>query len=229
MNKAVIVALDFSDINEVKSFLSQFKTPIYVKVGMELFYSNHVAIFKMIRELGHKIFFDIKSHDIATTVAKAMTVINEFDVDMVNVHALGGFEMMKQARLALKPDILLIAVTQLTSSDKLMINEELQIAGEVEDSVMHLASLAKKAGLDGVVCSCLEVKKVKEVLGNDFLCVTPGIRRAGSLTHEQKRVVTPSEAGVIGSDFIVVGRDITQNEDPVGSYEMIRGSFLNEY
>ena len=227
----VIIALDFKDMETSLKFLDQFNESLYVKVGMELFYGSGLEIIKEIKKRGHKIFLDLKLHDIPNTVKKAMTNLAKLGVDLINLHAAGGSIMMKAAMEGLiegsngnRP--LLIAVTQLTSTSKEMMNNEQLIPGEVIDSVVNYAKVAKEAGLDGIVCSPLEVKLVKEVCGKEFLTVTPGIRRASNHKDDQVRITTPSMAREIGSDFIVVGRPITQAENPVEAYKLISKEFL---
>ena len=227
----VIIALDFKDMETSLKFLDQFNESLYVKVGMELFYGSGLEIIKEIKKRGHKIFLDLKLHDIPNTVKKAMTNLAKLGVDLINLHAAGGSIMMKAAMEGLiegsngnRP--LLIAVTQLTSTSKEMMNNEQLIPGEVIDSVVNYAKVAKEAGLDGIVCSPLEVKLVKEVCGKEFLTVTPGIRLASNNKDDQVRITTPSMAREIGSDFIVVGRPITQAKNPVEAYKLISKEFL---
>ena len=230
----VIVALDFENTDKTLAFLRQFKKPMYVKVGMELFYGSGIEIIKEIKALNHKIFLDLKCHDIPNTVKKAMYNLAKLDVDIVNLHASGGIKMMTSAMEGLiegsngKKRPLLIAVTQLTSTSKQMMNDELKIDGEVIDSVVNLALNAKKAGLDGVVCSPLEVLKVKEACGDDFITVTPGIRLESDSKDDQVRITTPKKARELGCDYIVVGRPITKALDPVLAYENISKDFLGE-
>ncbi|MBR3310736.1 MAG: orotidine-5'-phosphate decarboxylase [Solobacterium sp.] len=224
MDRDVIVALDFSGREEVISFLDRFsgKKP-FVKIGMELYYAEGPAIVKEIKERGHKIFLDLKLHDIPNTVEKAMRVLSRLNVDMVNLHAAGTTAMMEAALRGLTREDgtrpLLIAVTQLTSTDQESMEKDLLIKEPIAEVVMHYAKTAKNAGLDGVVCSPLEAAKVHEVCGKDFLTVTPGVRFAENDKGDQKRVMTPEEAKKIGSDFIVVGRPITKAADPVAAYE----------
>lgn len=224
MDRDVIVALDFSGREEVISFLDRFsgKKP-FVKIGMELYYAEGPEIVKEIKERGHKIFLDLKLHDIPNTVEKAMRVLSRLNVDMVNLHAAGTTAMMEAALRGLTREDgtrpLLIAVTQLTSTDQESMEKDLLIKEPIADVVMHYAKTAKNAGLDGVVCSPLEAAKVHEVCGKEFLTVTPGVRFAENDKGDQKRVMTPEEAKKIGSDFIVVGRPITKAADPVAAYE----------
>lgn len=225
MNKTII-ALDFSSKEEVINFLKQFNEPVYVKVGMELTYACGFEIIKIIKEMGHHIFLDLKLHDIPNTVKKGMSNLAKLNVDMVNVHASGGIKMMEAAIEGLEMGSngqrpLCIGVTQLTSTSKEMMNDELGIEGEVIDSVLKYAMNAKKAGLDGVVCSVYEAKKIHEVCGDDFICVTPGIRLQEDSKDDQKRVATPEFAKSEGCDYIVVGRSITSKANPCEVYNKI--------
>ena len=228
----VIIALDFKDMKTSLEFLDKFDESLYVKVGMELFYGSGLEIIKEIKNRGHKIFLDLKLHDIPNTVKKAMANLARLGVDIINLHAAGGSKMMAAALEGLtegsegKERPLLIAVTQLTSTSKEMMNAEQRIEGEVIDSVVNYAKVAKAAGLDGVVCSPLEVIKVKENCGKEFVTVTPGIRLKSNNADDQVRITTPSMAREIGSDYIVVGRPITQAEDPVKAYKEIKKEFL---
>ncbi len=231
MGKDVIIALDFADENEVFSFLDLFKEEKpFVKIGMELYYSQGPDIVKKIKERGHKIFVDLKLHDIPTTVKKSMKVLSRLDVDMCNLHAAGTSAMMEAAIEGLTREDgtrpLLIAVTQLTSTDEERMRNELLINEPIDKVVMHYAYNAKKSGLDGVVCSPLEAGKVHEVCGSDFVTVTPGVRFADGDVGDQKRVTTPAKANEIGSDYIVVGRPITQAEDPVAAYRRCVNEFV---
>ena len=224
MGKDVLIACDFSDKHSVKEFLDKFKErKPYVKIGMELFYAEGPQIVKEIKERGHKIFLDLKLHDIPNTVKKAMHVLSSLEVDMCNLHAGGTCRMMEAAVEGLTRDDgtrpLLIAVTQLTSTDQSSMETDLLIKEPVNRVVMHYAINAKKSGLDGVVCSPMEAEKVHSVCGSDFLTVTPGVRFADSDKGDQRRVMTPSEAKKIGSDYIVVGRPITASADPVSAYK----------
>lgn len=229
----VIIALDFKDMKTSLEFLDKFEDEcLYVKVGMELFYGSGLEIIKEIKARGHKIFLDLKLHDIPNTVKKAMMNLARLGVDIVNLHAAGGSKMMSAALEGLEEGSagakrpLLIAVTQLTSTSKEMMNEEQKIPGEVIDSVVNYALVAKKSGLDGIVCSPLEVEKVKKECGKEFVTVTPGIRLASNNKDDQVRITTPSMAREIGSDYIVVGRPITQAVDPVKAYKEIKKEFL---
>lgn len=229
----VIVALDFPSAKEVYSFLDKFddEKP-FVKIGMELFYAEGPEIVREIKKRGHKIFLDLKLHDIPNTIMKAMASLSKLDVDMCNLHASGGSEMMKWALKGLTrgdgTHPILIAVTQLTSTDDKMLKEELLINETMEKTVESYALNAKNSGLDGVVCSPLEAAKVHSACGKDFLTVTPGVRFAGGEKGDQKRVMTPAEAKKIGSDYIVVGRPITQADDPVAAYKLAKKEFLGE-
>ena len=231
MAKDVIIALDFSTKEEVFNFLDLFKEEKpFVKIGMELYYAEGPEIVKEIKRRGLKIFLDLKLHDIPTTVMKAMKVLSKLDVDMTNVHAGGTVAMMEAAIKGLTREDgtrpILIAVTQLTSTDQVALENDLLINQPIDKVVMHYALNAKKAGLDGVVCSPLEAGKVHEICGDKFVTVTPGVRFADGDKGDQKRVMTPSEARKIGSDYIVVGRPITQAEDPVASYRRCVKEFL---
>lgn len=231
MGRDVIIACDFSSKQEVLTFLDKFqgKKP-FVKIGMELFYAEGPEIVREIKKRGHKIFLDLKLHDIPNTVKKAMAVLSRLDVDLCNLHAAGTSEMMKAAIEGLTREDgtrpLLIAVTQLTSTDKERMNKEILIDGEVGDVVLSYAKTAADSGLDGIVCSPLEAGLVHEKCGKDFLTVTPGVRFADGDVGDQKRVTTPAKAKEIGSDYIVVGRPITAAEDPVAAYERCLSEFV---
>lgn len=232
MGKDVIVACDFASADAVFDFLDKFEgRKPFVKIGMELFYAEGPSIVREIKKRGHKIFLDLKLHDIPNTVKKSMAVLSRLDVDMCNLHAGGTVRMMEAAIEGLtRPDgtrPILIAVTQLTSTDQQSMEEDLLIHEPIDKVVMHYASRAKSAGLDGVVCSPLEAGKVHEVCGRDFLTVTPGVRFADGDIGDQKRVMTPSEARKIGSDYIVVGRPITAAADPVAAYEKCVSEFCD--
>ena len=228
----VIIACDFSSKEETLKFLDQFKEEKpFVKIGMELFYAEGGEIVKEIKNRGHKIFLDLKLCDIPNTVYKAMKNIAALGVDMTNVHAFGSIEMMKAAKKAInevKPETKLIAVTVLTSSDQNVLDNELMIDGNINDVILKYASNTKEAGLDGVVCSPLESKIIKEKCGEDFLTVTPGIRFADDAKGDQKRVTTPAMAKEIGSSYIVVGRSITGANDPVEAYRRCVREFIGE-
>lgn len=223
MGKDVIIACDFSSKEETLAFLDQFsgKKP-YVKIGMELFYAEGPEIVRAIKARGHQIFLDLKLHDIPNTVKKAMAVLSKLDVDMVNLHAAGTRAMMEAALEGVtRPDgtrPLVIAVTQLTSTSQERMQEELLVSSPMDETVMHYAANAAKAGLDGVVCSPMEAGKVHDTCGKAFLTVTPGIRFADGEKGDQVRVTTPAQAKEIGSDYIVVGRPITAAADPVAAY-----------
>ncbi|QKS71496.1 orotidine-5'-phosphate decarboxylase [Paenalkalicoccus suaedae] len=214
----VIIALDVPTKDHVTTFLEPFKGEnLYVKVGMELFYREGLSVIYALKEQGHRVFLDVKLHDIPETVKRTMQQLSSLEVDMVNVHALGGKRMMEAARVGLtNPTSTLLAVTQLTSSSEEMIRGEQQLAISLEKSVLSLSSHAKESGIDGVVCSALEAEGIKKQNGSSFLTVTPGVRLAGSDRHDQVRVVEPKDA--IHSDYLVVGRDITRSEHPVASY-----------
>ena len=231
MGKDVIVACDFSSAQQVFIFLDRFtdKKP-FVKIGMELFYAEGPQIVREIKARGHKIFLDLKLHDIPNTVKKAMAVLSGLDVDMCNIHAAGTSAMMKAALEGLtRPDgsrPLLIAVTQLTSTDEESMRRELLIDRPLDETVMHYAKNAMESGLDGVVCSPLESGKVHQVCGAGFVTVTPGVRFAAGDVGDQKRVTTPARARELGSDYIVVGRPITAAADPVAAYNRCVEEFV---
>lgn len=231
MSKDVIIACDFPGEREVMEFLDLFREEKpYVKIGMELFYGAGPEIVRQIKKRGHKIFLDLKLHDIPNTVKKSMSVLSSLDVDMCNLHASGTIPMMEAALEGLtRPDgtrPLLIAVTQLTSTDEEHMHRDLLIPEPIDKVVMHYAQNAKKADLDGVVCSPLEAGKVKSVCGEAFLTVTPGVRFADGDAGDQKRVTTPEKARKLGSDYIVVGRPITAAADPVAAYRRCVKEFL---
>ena len=232
MGKDVIVALDFDSKEKTLAFLDRFtEEKPFVKIGMELFYAEGPSIVREIRARGHKIFLDLKLHDIPNTVKKAMAALSALDVDLVNVHAAGTGAMMSAALAGLtRPDgtrPLLIAVTQLTSTDQDMLEKELWIEKPMEEVVLHYAEIASIVGLDGVVCSPLEAGGVHERCGKNFLTVTPGVRFADGDVGDQKRVTTPAKARELGSDYIVVGRPITQAEDPVAAYRRCVKEFVD--
>ena len=227
----VIIALDFSGREQVMEFLDKFtERKPYVKVGMELFYAEGAQIIRDIKARGHKVFLDLKLHDIPNTVKKAMSVLSSLDVDMCNVHAGGTAAMMSAALEGLtRADgtrALLIAVTQLTSTGEKQMQDELLIKESLEETVLHYAENSKNAGLDGVVCSPLEAAGVKARCGADFLTITPGVRFADSKTDDQVRITTPAKARELGSDYIVVGRPITQAADQVAAYMRCVKEFL---
>lgn len=232
MGKDVIIACDFADKETALSFLDKFEgRKPFVKIGMELFYAEGPQIVREIKARGHKIFLDLKLHDIPNTVKKSMAMLSRLDVDMCNLHAAGTSRMMEAALEGLtRPDgtrPLLIAVTQLTSTDQEAMDRDLLIKEPIDKVVMHYAETAKNAGLDGVVCSPLEAQKVHEVCGERFLTVTPGVRFADGDIGDQKRVMTPEQAKKIGSDYIVVGRPITAAPDPVAAYERCIKEFVD--
>lgn len=226
----VIIACDFSSKEQTLNFLDKFtgRKP-FVKIGMELFYAEGPEIVRTIKERGHRIFLDLKLHDIPNTVKKAMSVLRNLDVDMTNVHAAGTIDMMKAAIEGLTREDgtrpLLIAVTQLTSTSEERMQKELLIGASINDTIVKYAENAKAAGLDGVVCSPLEAAMVKEACGKEFMTVTPGVRFADGDVGDQVRVTTPERAREIGSDFIVVGRPITAADDPVAAYERCMREF----
>ena len=231
MGKDVIIACDFASAQDTFAFLDRFTSvKPFVKIGMELFYAEGPAIVREIKRRGHRIFLDLKLHDIPNTVQKAMAVLSKLDVDICNLHAAGTRRMMEAALEGLtRPDgtrPLLIAVTQLTSTDQESMENDLLIHEPIDQVVMHYAATAKAAGLDGVVCSPLEAGKVHEQLGAGFITVTPGVRFADGDTGDQKRVTTPAKAKEIGSDYIVVGRPITAAADPVAAYERCVREFV---
>lgn len=232
MGRDVIVACDFSSASDVFAFLDRFsgRKP-FVKIGMELFYAEGPQIVRQIKARGHKIFLDLKLHDIPNTVKKAMSVLRDLDVDITNLHAAGTIPMMKAAIEGLtRPDgtrPLLIGVTQLTSTDQETMERDLLIHEPIDQVVLHYAKNAMLAGLDGVVCSPLEAGKIHEACGNQFVTVTPGVRFADGDAGDQKRVMTPAQAKDIGSDYIVVGRPITAAADPVAAYERCVAEFVD--
>ncbi len=232
MGKDVIVACDFASKEQLFDFLDLFcEEKPFLKVGMELFYAEGPEIVREIKKRGHKIFLDLKLHDIPNTVKKSMNVLSRLDVDMTNLHAAGTVSMMEGALEGLtRPDgtrPMLIAVTQLTSTDQERMERDLLIKEPIDKVVMHYANNAKMAGLDGVVCSPLEAEKVHDLCGKDFVTVTPGVRFADGDVGDQKRVMTPEQAKKIGSDYIVVGRPITAAEDPVAAYRRCVAEFVD--
>lgn len=227
----VIIALDFPDKDTTINFLKKFDEPLWVKVGMELFYGCGPEIIKEIKKLGHHIFLDLKLHDIPNTVKSAMANLAKLDVDMVNVHAKGGIKMMSEAMHAfdnLEKKPLVIAVTELTSTSQEMLTNELLCSTTMEKMVIKHALNTKEAGLNGVVCSPLEVKAIKEACGSNFITVTPGIRLKTNSVDDQVRITTPADARILGTNFIVVGRPITRAENPVEAYKQIKKDFLGE-
>lgn len=234
MNRDVIIACDFKSAEETFEFLDLFRDEPrkpFLKIGMELFYAEGPAVVRGIKRRGHRIFLDLKLHDIPNTVKKAMAVLSRLDVDMCNVHAAGTVEMMRAAVEGLtradgsRP--LLIAVTQLTSTSEERMQRELLIGASMNDAIVHYARNAREAGLDGVVCSPLEAGMVHEACGKEFLTITPGVRFADSDAADQVRVTTPARAREIGSDYIVVGRPITASSDPVAAYRRCVREFVN--
>ena len=232
--KDVIIACDFASAEQTMAFLDKFEgeeRKPFLKIGMELYYAEGNAIVKEIKRRGHKIFLDLKLHDIPNTVRKAMKVLSALDVDMVNVHASGTVEMMKAAKEGLTREDgsrpLLIAVTQLTSTSEQAMQQELLIGATIGDTIIKYAKNAKEAGLDGVVCSPLESTIVKDACGNEFMTITPGIRFADSAADDQVRITSPAKARQLGSDYIVVGRPITAAADPVAAYERCIAEFCD--
>ncbi len=234
MGRDVIIACDFSSAKETFSFLDKFASleqKPFVKIGMELYYAEGPAIVRELKSRGHKIFLDLKLHDIPTTVKKSMSVLSKLDVDMTNVHAAGTTRMMEAAIEGLTREDgtrpILIAVTQLTSTDQDIMEKDLLINEPIDKVVMHYANNAKISGLDGVVCSPLEAMAVHDTCGKDFITVTPGVRFADGDIGDQKRVMTPAQAKEIGSDYIVVGRPITKADDPVAAYKRCLTEFVD--
>ena len=232
--KDVIIACDFASAEQTMAFLDKFEgeeRKPFLKIGMELYYAEGNAIVKEIKRRGHKIFLDLKLHDIPNTVRKAMKVLSALDVDMVNVHASGTVEMMKAAKEGLTREDgsrpLLIAVTQLTSTSEQAMQQELLIGATIGDTIIKYAKNAKEAGLDGVVCSPLESTIVKDACGNEFMTITPGIRFADSAADDQVRITSPAKARQLGSDYIVVGRPITQAADPVAAWQRCVNEFCD--
>lgn len=231
MGKDVIIACDFSSAQATFDFLDKFtEEKPFVKIGMELYYAEGPSIVKEIKKRGHKIFLDLKLHDIPNTVKKAMAVLSKLDVDMTNLHAAGTIDMMKAALEGLTREDgtrpILIAVTQLTSTSEERMQKELLIHSSINDTIVKYANNAKEAGLDGVVCSPLEAGMVKESCGSEFMTVTPGVRFADGDVGDQVRVTTPQKAKEIGSDYIVVGRPITAADDPVAAYRRCVEEFV---
>ena len=234
MAKDVIIACDFPGAAETLAFLDRFPAgeKPFVKIGMELFYAAGPEIVREIKRRGHKIFLDLKLHDIPNTVRKTMRVVTKLDIDMTNVHAAGTIEMMRAALEGLTREDgtrpLLIAVTQLTSTSEERMQKELLIGASINETIVHYAQNAREAGLDGVVCSPLEAGMVKQACGAEFMAVTPGIRFADSAADDQVRITTPARAREIGSDYIVVGRPITAADDPVAAWRRCKKDFLNQ-
>lgn len=232
MGKDVIIACDFSSKEETLAFLDKFtEEKPFIKIGMELFYAEGPEMVRELKKRGHKIFLDLKLHDIPNTVKKAMSVLSKLDVDMTNLHAAGTVKMMEEALAGLTREDgtrpLLIAVTQLTSTDQERMTNEILIDRPLDEVVTSYAQNAKLAGLDGVVCSPLEAGKIHENCGKEFITVTPGVRFADSERGDQVRVMTPAEAKKIGSDYIVVGRPITQDKNPVEAYRRCIKEFVD--
>ena len=231
MGKDVIIACDFASAEDTFKFLDKFtEEKPFVKIGMELFYAEGPSIVREIKRRGHKIFLDLKLHDIPNTVKKSMAVLSKLDVDMTNLHAAGTIDMMKAALEGLTRENgtrpILIAVTQLTSTSEERMQKELLINASINDTIVKYAQNAKIAGLDGVVCSPLEAGMVKQACSKDFITVTPGVRFADGEVGDQVRVTTPEKAKQIGSDYIVVGRPITQADDPVAAYRRCCKEFI---
>ena len=231
MGKDVIIACDFASAKDTFDFLDKFtEEKPFVKIGMELFYAEGPEIVREIKRRGHKIFLDLKLHDIPNTVKKSMAVLSQLDVDMTNLHAAGTIDMMKAALEGLTREDgtrpILIAVTQLTSTSEERMQNELLINASINDTIVKYAQNAKEAGLDGVVCSPLEAGMVKDACTKDFITVTPGVRFADGEVGDQVRVTTPEKAKEIGSDYIVVGRPITQADDPVAAYRRCCAEFI---
>ncbi|MCA0990165.1 orotidine-5'-phosphate decarboxylase [Pseudalkalibacillus hwajinpoensis] len=235
MESSIILALDFSDKEELNEFLKQFEgEKLFVKVGMEAFYHYGPKLVDELKQRGHHVFLDLKLHDIPNTVNKAMKGLAGLGVDLINVHASGGSRMMQSAVEGLEAGTrggqkrpLCIGVTQLTSTSEEMLRSELQIATDMKKSVVSLAELAKRSGLDGVVSSALEVPMIKEACGESFLTVTPGIRLEGDMAGDQNRVCSPKKARSLGSDFIVVGRSITGAKNPLAAYDILKSEWRN--
>lgn len=232
--KDLIIAMDFPYKEKADEFLINFKgQKLFLKIGMELFYKEGPQIVKEYKKLGHKIFLDLKLHDIPNTVKSATKSLIDLDVDMINFHISGGFNMLKEANEVIinsNKNIIALGVTMLTSNDENIMHKEIKIDNNLSlnDVILSYANLAKNAGLQGIVCSALEVPKIKENLGENFVTVTPGIRPKSSQSDDQKRVVSPSDARNLGSDYIVVGRPITKSENPLDAYRKIKKEFLGE-
>lgn len=232
--KDLIIAMDFPSKEKADEFLVNFKgQKLFLKIGMELFYKEGPQIVKEYKKLGHKIFLDLKLHDIPNTVKSATKSLIDLDVDMINFHISGGFNMLKEANEVIinsNKNIIALGVTMLTSNDESIMHKEIKIDNNLSlnDVILSYANLAKNAGLQGIVCSALEVPKIKENLGDNFITVTPGIRPKSSQSDDQKRVVSPSDARNLGSDYIVVGRPITKTENPLDAYRKIKKEFLGE-
>ncbi|GGJ86485.1 orotidine 5'-phosphate decarboxylase [Lentibacillus kapialis] len=233
MTNKIFLALDFPTLDEARSFIDQNELQgVPVKVGMELFYREGPRLIELLKQNGHDIFLDLKLHDIPITVERAMKNLAGLGVDMVNVHALGGGDMIKRAKEGLMAGVAvgvipkLLAVTILTSMDNHILNREMKIEGNLQDNILHLSELAAKNGADGVVCAAHEAKKIKDMCGKSFLTVTPGIRLAESPDDDQKRVATPAAAREGGADMLVVGRTITNAKEPKAAYEKVEKEWL---
>ncbi|MGG1685354.1 MULTISPECIES: orotidine-5'-phosphate decarboxylase [Bacillales] len=237
MESSIILALDFSRKDELDDFLALFEQEkLFVKVGMEAYYQHGPKLVDELKQHGHDVFLDLKLHDIPNTVQKAMKGLAGLGVDLINVHASGGSRMMKAAIEGLESGTssgqkrpLCIGVTQLTSTSEEMLRKELQITGNMKNSVVSLANLARESGLDGVVSSALEVPMIKEACGDRFLTVTPGIRLEGDMAGDQNRVCSPKKARSLGSDFIVVGRSVTGAKNPLAAYDILKSEWRNSY
>ncbi|MGO3751883.1 MAG: orotidine-5'-phosphate decarboxylase [Peptoniphilaceae bacterium] len=233
MAKDVIIALDFDSMEKALNFVDQFSEKLYVKVGMELFYKEGPKVIEEIKKRGHKIFLDLKLHDIPNTVAKATISLLSLNTDMINYQIAGGGEMLRcasQEARKINENVITLGITMLTSTSEDLMHNDILIDEKysLKETVLNYANLAKNSGLSGVVCSALEVKDIKEKLGKDFLCITPGIRLASIDGDDQKRVVTPKDAKEYGSDYIVVGRPIIKAENPVQVYKEIKEMFLGD-
>lgn len=232
MAKDVIIALDFPSGENALKFLENFKNEkVYVKIGMELFYKEGPEIVRAIKKMGHKIFLDLKIHDIPNTCIGATKSLLSLDVDMINYHAAGASKMLREAANVIKEsnkEVISLGVTMLTSTDEDIMHNEIKIDKnqKLDDVVLSYAKVVKESGLNGIVCSALEVPKIKDSLGKDFITVTPGIRKEKKSSDDQKRVVTPGDANKLGSDYIVVGRPITKAENPLKEYKEIKAEFL---
>ncbi|MDO6655573.1 orotidine-5'-phosphate decarboxylase [Anaerobacillus sp. 1_MG-2023] len=237
MESSIILALDFSRKDELDDFLALFeREKLFVKVGMEAYYQHGPKLVDELKQQGHDVFLDLKLHDIPNTVQKAMKGLAGLGVDLINVHASGGSRMMKAAIEGLESGTssgqkrpLCIGVTQLTSTSEEMLRKELQITGNMKNSVVSLANLARESGLDGVVSSALEVPMIKEACGDRFLTVTPGIRLEGDMAGDQNRVCSPKKARSLGSDFMVVGRSVTGAKNPLAAYDILKSEWRNSY
>lgn len=233
MAKDVIIALDFDSMEKALNFVDQFSEKLYVKVGMELFYKEGPKVIEEIKKRGHKIFLDLKLHDIPNTVAKATISLLSLNTDMINYQIAGGGEMLRRASQEarkINENVITLGITMLTSTSEDLMHNDILVDEKysLKETVLNYANLAKDSGLSGVVCSALEVKDIKEKLGKDFLCITPGIRLASIDGDDQKRVVTPKDAKEYGSDYIVVGRPIIKAENPVQVYKEIKEMFLGD-